>query len=287
MKRLTNINKKRIFRILLVALAAGMFACTERIEIELDESYTRLVVEGMISSDTTPDFVRLTTTAPYFSNKPPDPVIDALVTVIAGEDTISFYENEPGVYFPSVPINSIPGQLYQLKILLKDEIGGFSEYHAEDFMKAVNTVDSIQAVFHEEWGRDGIWEIKSYVQEPPGLDYYRFMLQKNTVMVTDSLDEWFITDDKFIDGNYSNGAGVGFLNQSNPSEALAAGDTVWLRVDNISPKFTFFIWAAQAELSGSNPMFSGPPANIKGNISNGAIGFFAAYSSTYSFDIIQ
>jgi hypothetical protein len=33
---------------------------------------------------------------------------------------------------------------------------------------------------------------------------------------------------------------------------------------------------------GSNPLFSGPPANVKGNISNGAIGFFAAYTTSRS-----
>jgi hypothetical protein len=38
-------------------------------------------------------------------------------------------------------------------------------------------------------------------------------------------------------------------------------------------------------LFGSNPLFSGPPANIKGNINNGGVGFFTAHSVTRSYAI--
>lgn len=287
MKNINNKHRKILLSTLVFVISIIMFSCTEKIDIKLDESYTRLVVEGYITADSTPDFVKLTTTSSYFANQPPDAVSDAEVYVISDEDTVQFFETEAGYYVPAIEMNNSIGKKYRLRIHLKDEIGGFVDYDAEDFMKPVNPVDSIQVVFHQEWGRMGMWEVKSYVLEPEGSDYYRFMIQKNSQILTDSLDEWFISDDKFFDGNYSNGAGVGFLNQSNPSESLKSGDTVWLRVDNISPKFTYFIWTAQAEISGSNPMFSGPPANVKGNISNGAIGFFAAYASSYAYDIIE
>lgn len=283
------IDKYKINSICIIAfsIVISIFSCTEKIDLQLDESYTRLVVEGVITSDSTPDYVKLSTTSSYFYNQPANTVSDADVYVVTGNDTIRFFETDPGFYVPSINLITQAGRMYHLNIQLKDEIGGYSHYEAEDFMKPVGAVDSIQAVFHEEWGRDGIWEVKSYVLEPAGSDYYRFVIQKNSQIITDSLNEWFITDDKFFDGNYSYGAGAGYLNQSNPSEALSTGDSVWLRVDNISPKYAFFIWAAQAEISGSNPMFSGPPANVKGNISNGAIGFFATYASSYAFDVIK
>jgi hypothetical protein len=34
------------------------------------------------------------------------------------------------------------------------------------------------------------------------------------------------------------------------------------------------------------PFFSGPPANVEGNISNGGVGFFAAYSNSFAKVII-
>ncbi len=36
-----------------------------------------------------------------------------------------------------------------------------------------------------------------------------------------------------------------------------------------------------------NPLFSGPPSNVSTNISNGAVGFFAVYSNTYSITVYQ
>ena len=59
---------------------------------------------------------------------------------------------------------------------------------------------------------------------------------------------------------------------------LVPGDTVTVELNNMGKEYFGFLQEAQAELRGSNPLFSGPPANVKGNISNGAIGFFAAYS---------
>jgi hypothetical protein len=87
-----------------------------------------------------------------------------------------------------------------------------------------------------------------------------------------------VTDDKFINGTYANGTSIYFLDQSSEYERLVAGDTVTVELNSLGKEYFNFLQEAQAELRGSNPLFSGPPANVKGNISNGAIGFFSAYS---------
>jgi hypothetical protein len=45
-----------------------MVSCTERIDIELDSTYRRLVVQGAVTSDSVRHRVFLTTTSDYFSN---------------------------------------------------------------------------------------------------------------------------------------------------------------------------------------------------------------------------
>ena len=104
-------------------------------------------------------------------------------------------------------------------------------------------------------------------------------------MLADTLNEWFITDDKFFNGSYTNGATIAYLQQGSANEGLTPGDTVTVEVNSIGKEYFNFLSEAQAELRGSNPLFSGPPANVKGNISNGAVGFFTAYSATRSFAI--
>lgn len=74
---------KRIIHILILLLIALSFAaCTEKMDIELDESYTRVVAEGMITNEPGPHLIRLTTTAPYFSNQPVPVISGAKVYLV-------------------------------------------------------------------------------------------------------------------------------------------------------------------------------------------------------------
>ncbi len=59
---------KRIIHILL--LSALLYGCTERIDVTLDETYTRLVVDGFVATDSGTYQVALTKSADYFFNAP-------------------------------------------------------------------------------------------------------------------------------------------------------------------------------------------------------------------------
>ena len=174
-----------------------------------------------------------------------------------------------------------------MDIKLAAPIGGFTDYTALSTLYPVSHLDSVSLAFHPEWSEDGIWEVKCYAQDPLTEDFYRFMISKNSEMVTDTLDEWFVTDDRFFNGNYIYGAPIAYLQQGKDDEILKAGDTVTVEMNSIGADYANFIWEAQSEVRGSNPLFSGPPANVKGNINNGAIGFFAAYSVSRSYTIVN
>lgn len=269
--------------LLLSAVLAFITAsCTEKVDIQLDESYTRLVVDGCITDDTMPHTIRLTTTTSYYYNQPAPAVRGATVSITDGTTTFPLTETMPGVYQTSGNVSGKPGLTYKLNISLAEAIGGHTEYEAGSYMNPVKQLDSVSLRFHPDWGRQGFYEVKIFVQEPPTVDYYRFMIYKNQQLLTDTITEWFVTDDKFFNGSYTNGAAVAYLNQANPSEQLAPGDVVTVEVDNIGKDYCTFIWNTQSEIRGANPLFSGPPANVIGNISNGAIGFFAAYGNTRS-----
>ena len=99
--------------------------------------------------------------------------------------------------------------------------------------------------------------------------------------------KWRITDDTFFNGVYAAGIIVDYLDQNTDNEKLIHGDTLWVGLNKISREYYSFIQQAQSELRGSNPLFSGPGANVKGNISNGAIGFFAAYPVSRAYAIVR
>jgi len=267
-----------IFSILPFLLLA--VSCTERISIDLDESFTRLVVDGAITTDTMSHKVVLSKTSSYFYNQPAQMVTGAQVTISDGSSIADLNEKSPGIYMTQSYVFGIPGHTYTLNIQLKDQIGGYSDFTASSTLNPVNELDSISLEFHPEYSKEGFWEVKCYVQDPLSTDFYRFLISRNQKLITDTLQEWFVTDDRFFNGNYTNGASIANLDQSEPDEILSEGDTVTAEVNSIGKEYASFIWDAQSELFGSNPLFSGPPANVKGNINNGAIGFFSAYSVT-------
>jgi len=268
-----------------IAFLLAIASCTEKIDIDLDNSYTRLVVEGAITTDTLAHTVKLSTTSSYYYNQPSPVVSGAQVSISDGALTFNLTEKEPGVYQTAQFVHGIPGKTYTLNINLASPVGGYTEYTATSTLYPVASMDSIGLLFHPDWTKNGIWEIKCYVLEPPTEDYYRFLIFRNTELITDTLDEWLVTDDKFINGNYMNGISIGYLQQGSPDQGLRTGDKVTVEVNSIGKEYANFLWEAQAELFGSNPLFSGPPANVKGNISNGAVGYFAAYSANRAFTI--
>jgi hypothetical protein len=275
-----SLRKNTLLMFAIIALAA--VSCTEKVDIQLDESYTRLVVDGCITTDTIAHTIKLSTTTSYYYNQPAPAVTGAILTISDGSIIYLLNETSPGTYQTADTVSGKQGHTYTLNINLGRDIGGYSEYKAVSYMNYLSTLDSVGLKFQPDWGVQGFYEVKVYVQEPPSVDFYRFMIYKNHQLLTDTITEWFVTDDKFFNGSYTNGASVAYLNQRNPSEHLETGDVVTVEVDNIGKEYYNFVLNTQSEIRGSNPLFSGPPANVDSNISNGAIGFFTAYSNTRS-----
>ena len=262
-------------------------SCTERIDIKLDESYVRLVVDGAITTDTLAHTIILSKSTGFFYNQPAPVVTGARVQIINGKFTYDLSEERPGEYRTEPSVYGVAGETYTLNIKLESPIDGFTDYKAISTLYPVSPLDSVELVFHSDWSTDGIWEVKCFVQDPPTTDFYRFRVLKNGKMVTDSLDEWFVTDDRFFNGNYAYGAPVAYLEQGSEEEGLSPGDILTVEMNSIGNDYTNFLLEAQAELRGSIPLFSGPPANVKGNINNGAVGFFAAYSSSRAYTVVD
>jgi hypothetical protein len=273
----------RIFEVFLVIVMLSIFgACTEPIDIPLDSTFKRLTVYGEITSDTVIQTIRLTKTADYFYNKPAQAVSGAYIRISDGENVIYLEENKenPGVYETIDEFYGIPGKTYTLYIDEVDIDGdqNFESYEAVSEMPVVNPIDSIN-VSHSSYPFFKGTEILLYARDPAELvNYYAFKVVKNGILQTDSLPEILIQNDLLFNGNYTNGISVQFLNDEKPGEKVEPGDTIIFELYGITEDYYNFILQAQTELFGSNPLFSGPPANISTNLTNGAIGFFTAVS---------
>ncbi|MCX6256681.1 MAG: DUF4249 family protein [Bacteroidia bacterium] len=90
--------------IILSALIIITASCTEKINIDLPTSFTRLVVYGSITSDTTAQQVRLTTTSSYYSDEAPFAVSGAKVYISDNKgDTFQMHESQKAGYYLTDP----------------------------------------------------------------------------------------------------------------------------------------------------------------------------------------
>ena len=256
-------------------------SCVEIIEIELDSTYRRLVVYGHISSDSVRHTVELTSTSDYFYNQPPPPVENALVS-IAFNDTLMFLKESttnPGIYQTPEAFRGIPGTTYNLEIqdIDIDEDGIDEIYTAETTMPSIARADSIRLNRFITPFFSG-YQVVLWSPEPPQINYYNYKLFRNGELVNRKLSDYTVQPDDFFSNNYISGVPIGFLNDDDPVEYVQTGDSVTLEINSITPEFYDFIIDAQNEIFGNNPLFSGPPANVSSNLTNGAVGIFTAYS---------
>jgi hypothetical protein len=273
---------KNYFILFLLLSLLFFLSCTERIEIELDNSYPRLVVYGEVTTDTLVHSVKLTTTTDYYFNEPAPTVSNAFVEIIEGENNFLLTENPPnsGIYETSSEFYGVPGKTYQLKISNIDVNldGILEEYTAESYLPPVGDLDSIKLKYTENSFFSG-WEVMLFAWDNPSAkDYYSFKLRKNGELLTTTLNNYIVQNDDLFNGNYTYGITSQFLDDDSDKEKAIPGDSIVFEINGITREYYIFIIEAQVESSPGNPLFSGPASNVPSNLSHGALGFFAAYS---------
>ncbi len=263
-----------IFLSTVMALAPS---CTKRIDIPLKSGDVKLVVEGYLFDSDSVSWVRLTQTAGYFSNEPSPPVNGAAVSVADARHRWKLQESsvQPGYYFlRDTAFHLTPSDTFELNIRLQHPVGGYSQYQSRTSVPPLRIhIDSLGIEFAPDFKK---WMIRYYGQDFPGKDFYLFNSRVNGKIVTDSILQKVVRKDVFFDGRYVSGAVVQVLRE----EVMKTGDYYTLMASNITKSYYNYLSALQDEVAEKNPLFSGPPANVAGNINHGALGFFTAFFTT-------
>lgn len=263
-------------------------ACTEPFDVALESTHIRLVVQGSISNERMAHQVSLTKSADYFSNAPAPKVTGATVSISDGENLFDLTEISDGLYETDTIVGEI-GKTYTLTINSEGET-----YTANSRLNYCTPIDSINfgyydvSDYYEEEVIDssGI-ETEPYLsillnaQEPDTQgDFYLWKVYKNGVLESDTLDELNFSDDYFANGDYLYDVEVQWY------EEAIVGDTITLEMQAISEDYYNYIIGLLTETVWNMGPLGGPPANPVGNISNGAMGFFLAYSVEQITEIV-
>ncbi|MDD5571040.1 MAG: DUF4249 domain-containing protein [Bacteroidales bacterium] len=262
---------KKIFY-LLILIVFAISGCRKQIDIKLKDTYVRLVVDGLLTDEYKRHTIKLSKTSNYFKNEPQPMASGAVVTISDGTSTYALNETSEGIY-QTDSLAGVVGKTYTLNIKYNGE-----DYSASSMLKYVAPMDSItfgiDPYFHEK-ATINLWALEPATQG----DYYMWLYYINDTLKSDTLKRIMFTDDMMVNGNYiPNFPIYSFIPKTN--------DTVTLEMRSITKEYYDFVYAAFLEVYAGDPFFSGPRANVKGNIVNltnrskDVMGFFSTSAIT-------
>jgi len=261
------------------ASALLLFSCQDVINVNLNNASPQLVIEGSISNQPDTVMVSLSRTTDYFSPGTIAPVTDATVSIFdsAGNSFQPTVSTDGNYLF--LNLKGTPGKTYTLKV----EANG-SEYVASSQMPNVVEIDSLQVLKATDGDKEN--DLYIYIHDPVNVaNYYRVRIYRNGVLLTrDFINPIILFNDKYFDGRNtpltisSRRFGlVSFL----PSDVLRVQ---LMSIDQV----TYFYFRELRDLTGLGRGFStSTPDNPDNNISNGALGYFAAWSIDEKTIVVQ
>ncbi|GAB4252226.1 MAG: hypothetical protein Kow0079_06860 [Vicingaceae bacterium] len=265
-----------------VAVVLSFSSCTEEIDFDLNtKENNRLVVEGKITDQQKAHQIKLTRTTSYYYTESPPLETGAVVTITDGTNTYTLNETSPGIYETAPTVKGEINKTYTLNITTQNG----EEYSATATMFRTAPIDTILVEKVDYVGDRGVlykgYELQHFGPEPVGVgDYYLWDVYLNGQKLTDTISFSKLTfvSDEFVDGNYIVKFGVYVIDE----KYINPGDTVDVTVElrSISKDYYNFLIDIWEETEAQQGLFSGPPANVCTNVTNGGLGFFEASAVT-------
>jgi hypothetical protein len=252
------------------ALAAAALSCQKVISIDLNNADPQMVTEAVVTDQPGPYTVTLTKSGDYFTPSlyfPP--VTHAFVTIaddLGLTDTLK--ETAGGIYHTSV-LHGAQGRTYRLRVIAEGK-----EYDAMSTMPPRVPIDTLVALNTRESDGDQVYNLYVIFRDPPEPgNYYRMNLRVSVPISPDSIDgkRYHLYNDKLTNGNE---AAVRIRMRNH----FQTGDTVWVDLLSIDKASYDYFNTLDNILTSDRSPTSLAPANPNTNLTNGSLGYFAAYS---------
>ncbi len=262
-----TVNSNLISIIISLTLFILLTSCEDVINLNLKNASPQMVIQGNISNLTDSVVILLNKTTDYFNPSPNTAVTSAQVSISDNAGNIyPLTEIASGVYYNG-HIAGTSGTKYTLKV---DD--GETVFTSSSQMPDLVKIDSMSVENTADFRNENA--IDCFIHDPAGVpNYYMAKVIKNGVLLKP--DRITVTSDKFFDGKsrqFVLDAGRYGLDRFLPN------DTLTVQLFNID-KPTYDYFNTLRDVINNDGLFSSStPANPTGNISNGALGYFAAWS---------
>ncbi|MFW5773387.1 MAG: DUF4249 domain-containing protein [Tangfeifania sp.] len=251
-------------RLLYILFLFSLFGCEKVIDVDLNEANPEVVIEGNLSYEEGALKVKVSKTTSYFESGSGEKVNNAGVFLEhhTGQ-LIEINETAPGIYREDRLLIQ-PGNLYKLRV----DVGG-EVYTAESFLHEPVKIDSLSYTHYTGNNFfDGGYRVKLYFADPTGeTNYYRSKVSKNGKLENE-VSDLIVFDDSALDGK--------IIEVTLRGQPFNAGDTAKVQLISLD-KHAYEYLSTLRDLANTNPG-SPAPANPISNFSNGALGYFSAWS---------
>ncbi len=254
---------------MLLILPIMISACQKVVSIDLNQSNPQVVIEGVVTDGQGPYLVAMGQTGDYFTpslNFPP--IVNALATITddaGNRDTLRMIY--PGLY-STTSIQGVPGRTYVLHVQAEGKA-----FDAISPMPLKVRIDSVYSSPFREFDGDLSYYIYIMFHDPPVTqNWYRIDVHSTTGAVDSSGGRRFILYSDRLANGLETTFRIRTLRRSQP------GDSVMVRLYTID-KSTYDYFRTVNDILGSDRSpTSLAPANPNTNITNGSLGYFAAYA---------
>jgi len=272
-----SMNKKINASLVALSLIA-LVSCEEVIDLDLGNAEPRIVIEGTITSDAGPYYVRINRSVDYGELNEFPALSGATVNITDQNGNTELLEEVGEGLYAVQEFQGEPGIRYELDVAYKG-----NSYQAASTMPAtVVPIQSLETVFEEEtlFIDEGYYVTAYFVDPEDEVNYYRLKMFVNGEPYYFDQDGLPVKDDNFwlINDKFFNGKVMDF----EFPQTLKAGDKVDVELHQVD-KATYDYYRTLVDLMG----FGGvAPANPLSNWNNGALGYFGALSISYASTVI-
>ena len=253
--------------LLMILLVAGAVGCKKVISVDLRDAPSQIVIEGEITNASgLPAQVRISRSVNFSASNTYPPVSGATVrmTDSSGGFSTLLAETDSGLYTTKLLVGA-PGHVYKLQVTVDGQT-----YGASSKMPRPVVLDSVTFALNTDFNNKQDINAVVNFRDPDGLgNYYQFTESLKGRLIPDI----FVFEDRLSDGKY--------IEQPlfNDSSYLQKGDTLLLTM-NCVDKNVYNYFFTLADVTGNNNFQTATPANPSTNISNGALGYFSAHTTT-------
>lgn len=261
---------------LLLGMVWGLVGCRELITFPVGGGKEQIVIEGYVTNETGPYWVRITRSLPYFGSNDFPSVDGAKVWIESTDgqvDTLFQADTYPGLYFTRRLIGR-PNTGYHLTAVV-----GQDTFTARTWMASQAKLESISVRYDGEGTTAPTFE-KGWYPIIAGRDpdtagnYFRIRVFVNDSLFNGPLDyaiDKLVSDRFFVQGQ--------IIAVEISNAPLQPGDRCVVELMNLNKDLFIFYQQVGSQLSAGSP-FAPPGESTNSNIQGGALGYFAAYSSS-------